>query len=793
VDSRRSSFRRLLRSFDGQAALAVTAILLLAFVALFGARIAPNEPIYFVVEHGRDPRPFDPGVVFPFGSDVLGRDLFSLVLAGARATLEIVLLAGVARTVAGVLIAAVASWWRPTRLLTESVADFAAAVPATLVAVLLIKAFVKSDTSVPVVIGALLLVGWAGPYRVVRTEIDRLTRVPFIEGARTMGATRWRLFWRHQLPHLLPVITTNLSQQVVASLVLVAELGVLGVIVSPVRSISVEESLSRVIVGPPQSAPVPDTPEWGAMLSTARTTEILWATRWVIFVPGAAFAATAMAVAVIGYALARRYARRDVFKDVPRVALLAGALAVMFVISQLVPERYAEAREWAASARGSIGRFPDTKSAFAQAGLSTYAVERRTSTIVRTGPAAVTVDGTTMRELFPQPDIPAEQARETAILPPIHLRSLVSQGLGGGGIVDGPVVFASRGIVPADLPQTPAYARQHLGAASLGAILKAYPDDYAGIDVRGKIVLLLRFAGVDGGSRGRVEGFSPGTAIQNAIDRGASGVIFVDPEVARPGNSLYPRSLLALNAYVALERQYPPLSVSGAPVIVVDESAAQRLFPRLASEIDALVQYDPLGMEWQRSASRDLATTARIEVPLAEEVTSTTSLIGEVPGFTDDMGRVVVWIDDKTGLDETIANRRDVIGSLARFASTRHSPFIFVDFDPSGDARAVRDFLLTRRVLVVIVLDQVDRQTLGFTTANGDLIPAFDLYAEKAGASFRPTRVTANIDQVGSPVPDLKTVMIGAIGDRADVRGDAAALIGYLAGRLALGAPELGR
>src|SRR5688572_4060605 len=81
--------------------LGLVALLALVFVALFGERIAPHEPIYFVVEHGAEPRPYEPGLVFPFGSDVLGRDLLSLVLAGARATLTIVVLAGFARVAAG--------------------------------------------------------------------------------------------------------------------------------------------------------------------------------------------------------------------------------------------------------------------------------------------------------------------------------------------------------------------------------------------------------------------------------------------------------------------------------------------------------------------------------------------------------------------------------------------------------------------------------------------------------------------------------------------------------------------
>jgi len=154
---------------DRSVLVALGALFAVLVLALFGERIAPHESIYFVLDHGSDPRPYDPGLVFPFGSDVLGRDLFSLVLAGARATLTIVFLAGSARVAAGVIAAALGTWWRPLRLATEWVADFASAVPATLVALVLIKVFVRTaDTSLLVFIGALLVTGWAGPYRVVR-------------------------------------------------------------------------------------------------------------------------------------------------------------------------------------------------------------------------------------------------------------------------------------------------------------------------------------------------------------------------------------------------------------------------------------------------------------------------------------------------------------------------------------------------------------------------------------------------------------------------------------------------
>jgi peptide/nickel transport system permease protein len=721
----------------------------------------------------------------------LGRDLLSVVLAGARATLTIVVIAGLARVVTGVLIAAIASWSPPTRMFTETVADFVAAVPATLVAVLIVKAFVRTDTTIPIVVGALLLVGWAGPYRTIRTEVDRLARAPFSEGARAIGLTRWRLFWRHQLPHLLPVIATNMSQQVVSSLVLLAELGVLGVLLSAVRSLNVEESLSAVRVGPPNAALVPEVPEWGAMLSSARTSEILWATRWVIFVPGAAFAITAMAVALMGFALARRYARRDVFADIRAAAVIGLAVIAFFVVSGLVPERYAEAREWAASARSASRPADDPGVAFAEAGLQINKLERTTKTIVRTGPAKLTVGAVSVEELFPQPSVPPLGLDTDTKPPPIHVRSVVSGGLGGGGDAEAPLVFAARGIAPTDIvqPFPSGPARQ----PSLASLVKDYPDDYAKVDVRGKIILLVRFLGIDTGTRGLVDGISPEAAIGGAIKRGAAGVIFVDRSVGAPGQSLYPRSVLALNSYAALEEINPPLSASGVPVIVVDPDTARALVAPLGVDLAPLLGYDPAAKKWNASVSRDLQVRARITVPLRENVSTVTSAVAEVPGFSPDAGRVAIWATHTLGTTITEAYSRDVLASVARFASARHAPFIFVDFDVHEDVLAIRDFLRTRHVIVLIVLDQLDHGVLQFTTANGDLIPAFDLYADKAEAAHETTRRTFTLDQVGSPVPGMKTVVFGTVGPGSDARADAAAVIGYLAGRLALGAPELSR
>jgi hypothetical protein len=95
----------------------------------------------------------------------------------------------------------------------------------------------------------------------------------------------------------------------------------------------------------------------------------------------------------------------------------------------------------------------------------------------------------------------------------------------------------------------------------------------------------------------------------------------------------------------------------------------------------------------------------------------------------------------------------------------------------------------------VIALDRLDGPSLRFTTPHDDLTPALDLYAEKAGARYQSTPSTPSIASIAAVAPffDIKTVVVdGSRGD-GDVRADAAAVLGYLAGRLAHGAEELPR
>jgi peptide/nickel transport system permease protein len=764
-----------MRRRDPWPLIGLVAFLGLVFLALFGERIAPNEPIYFLVEHGRDERPYDPGRVFPFGSDVLGRDLFSLVLAGARATLTIVLLAGAARVAAGVLVAAIGTSSRPMRLLTDLAAEIVGAVPATLVALVLVRALVKTDATATTLIAALLVVGWAGPYRVLRAELDRVAAAPFTEGALAIGVSRWRLFWRHHLPHLTPVMAMNASQQIVASLVLVAELGVIGVLVGAVRSIDIQESLSVIRVGPPSDASIPDTPEWGALLATSRTVDALWWSRWLIFVPGAAFAVTAVAVTAIGYGFARRYSQHDVFRDLRKAAIVPALLLAMFVISALAPERYADAREWADASRSELQPVESVREAFERAGLATRSVTQDIKSVERSGPATVSIGGNTVREAFPRPNDPPVGFT--------HMQSVVSADVGGGGRVTAPLVFAARGIVPAELPRRPFYRPPR--GPDLAELVKDYPNDYADLEVRGKVVLLVRFLGVDAGAAGYAIGPAPDIVIERAIERGAAAVLFVDPELSSYTSTA--------NPYLVVERSSPPTRTTGVPVVVLDEAAAERLVRPLGLDLSSLLGYDPIGAVWHRSLSRDVDAPVDVDVPVSERTLAVTSVVARVPGIDASTGHIVLWAARGSEANAIDQPRSDVIAAVARLAASRHAPFVFVDADRRADPKIIRGAFDDARVALVLVLEQLRGDVLTFESANGDLIPALDFYAQKVGARYEVTRQTASIARMAAPLPFTKTVAMGATGGTGDARSDVVAVVGYLAGRHALRAPELPR
>jgi hypothetical protein len=334
-------------------------------------------------------------------------------------------------------------------------------------------------------------------------------------------------------------------------------------------------------------------------------------------------------------------------------------------------------------------------------------------------------------------------------------------------------------------------------------------------------VLLVRFLGIKArkppelGSNqhplnGSAYGFPVEDSIASAIKHGAAAVIFVDPDLTNYSEQINLSSGIGTagaNPYVRFQAELPPATTSGVPVVVVDPGVASALVASTGLDLSPYSQYDParriwvfddyMGVQYKQSPARDLGVSARVEVPLAQAQAIVTSYVGEVGGVSSESGRVLVWSERKA--DEPRLPTRDVLAALARALGDRRVPIVFVDFDPAGDpranAKAIAAALQGRRISLVIVLDRLDGSALRFTTANGELVPALDMYADKAAARHELTRTTATATTVSdvAPLLDYKTVVVSGNGGAGDLRPDAAAFVGYLAGRLALGAEELPR
>jgi hypothetical protein len=478
------------------------------------------------------------------------------------------------------------------------------------------------------------------------------------------------------------------------------------------------------------------------------------------------------------------------------------AALALFVVSAVVPERYAEARDWAGAVQAELRPVSEVEPSFASAGLrplaADLAVRRDVSGLVQTSAGSVRVGDVTIAEPWPRAEDPLPG------VPKAHARAFVNADT-GGGVVEAPLVYVGRGIAPSDFPvqaTNPFNQRE-----DLGTLVREYADDYAGVDVRGKVVLVVRFLGVAGPRRDRFpSGFLNGPSgdeqIKKALTRGAAAVIYVDPALAFYTDEIKPfvtrlgEITGSLNPFTRLERLFPAERTGGVPVMVIDHIAAKQLLAGTGVDISAFDRFDDRTPENYRvSPARELPVRARVEVPLEHRAASVASYVGESPGVPADAGRVLVWTERRLGAD----NARDVLAAAARALGPRHAPFIFVEFDPAVDAianrRAVREALKDRRITLVIVLDRIQGSALRFMTPYGDLIPALDHYAAASGARHEVTRTTPRIGSIEdvTPFPDIRTVLITGAGGSGDLRRDAAAVVGYLAGRLALGAEELRR
>jgi peptide/nickel transport system permease protein len=256
---------------------------LLGLIA-FGPQLAPHSPyttqgLTFVHGEFRVP-PFPPDPTYPLGTDMLGRDLLSLIIAGAQQTLFLAVLVVLARMLLGFGLGALAGWMNGSWLdrFIVGAAEVISAFPALLLAMLLILALGIRNGIQPFII-ALCFVGWGETMQFVRSEVMSIQTKLYIESAIAVGLDSLRIVMRHVLPNLIPALTSIVALEMGAVLMLLGELGFIGIFIGGGAFAELD------VFGPPFH--YSDVPEWGALLSNVR--RYARAYPWMAVYPSLAF------------------------------------------------------------------------------------------------------------------------------------------------------------------------------------------------------------------------------------------------------------------------------------------------------------------------------------------------------------------------------------------------------------------------------------------------------------------------------------------------------------------------
>lgn len=197
----KDSWRRLKSNKRAMFGLCMLGFLIL--MALVGPLLTP----YAYYETHLPLKNLAPSAEFWFGTDELGRDLFTRVWWGARISLFVGITAAVIDLILGVIYGSVAGLWGGK--LDEGLmrtSDILYSIPYLLVVILLT---VVMGSGLATIIIALTITGWIPMARIVRGQILQLKQLDYAYAAYALGASRWRILFRHLLPNAMgPIITT---------------------------------------------------------------------------------------------------------------------------------------------------------------------------------------------------------------------------------------------------------------------------------------------------------------------------------------------------------------------------------------------------------------------------------------------------------------------------------------------------------------------------------------------------------------------------------------------------------
>ena len=252
----------IINGFKTNRAFAVTSVLVLCLllIAIAAPVIAPYDPTHAAMKDAF----LEPGAQHLFGTDKLGRDCFSRVLYGARASLTGVLVLVASVFVVGTTMGVVSGdFGGKVDMVIMRISDMMISFPGMILAIAI--AGIMGGSLVNAVF-ALTIVSWTKYARLSRSMVLKVKRRDFVEAAIVNGGTPGHILWVHILPNILPMMVITAAADIGALMMELAGLSFLGF------------------------GSQPPAPEWGLMLNEGR--QQLQTAPWLMFFPGLAIFVT---------------------------------------------------------------------------------------------------------------------------------------------------------------------------------------------------------------------------------------------------------------------------------------------------------------------------------------------------------------------------------------------------------------------------------------------------------------------------------------------------------------------
>lgn len=269
TDGQRRAARRFRQSPLSLAGLCI--IVVLVVVALLGPFFVPYPKDATGAVHISD-KLLEPSWDHPFGTDNVGRDVFTRVIVGARVSLLAgVIVISLALTI-GTILGAVAGYFggRVSGVIMR-VTDIFLTIPDLILAMAFAAALGAGLLNVMI---AVSLVWWPGYCRLTRANVLALRDAQFADAARSLGGSSARVLFRHVLPNALPTILVKASMDIGFAVLTTAALGFIGL------------------------GTQPPTPDWGVMIADGR--KYLREAWWYSTFPGLGILLTVLAFNLLG-------------------------------------------------------------------------------------------------------------------------------------------------------------------------------------------------------------------------------------------------------------------------------------------------------------------------------------------------------------------------------------------------------------------------------------------------------------------------------------------------------------